>query len=84
MCTKSSGVKKTLFVFFQEKYIEVASELIVYTYFFSASEDVLPEVSCYHSLLLLQKWLFSPHLYNFAVLMAQRWLLRVCLAFIDM
>lgn len=30
----------------QEKYIEVASELIVYTYFFSASEDVLPEVSC--------------------------------------
>ncbi|XP_025943942.1 protein disulfide-isomerase TMX3 isoform X5 [Apteryx rowi] len=27
----------------KEKYIEVASELIVYTYFFSASEDVLPE-----------------------------------------
>uniref|UniRef100_A0A8B9HJY2 protein disulfide-isomerase n=1 Tax=Astyanax mexicanus TaxID=7994 RepID=A0A8B9HJY2_ASTMX len=28
-----------------KKYIDVASELIVYTYFFSASEDVLPEVS---------------------------------------
>lgn len=28
----------------QEKYNDVASELIVYTYFFSASEDVLPEV----------------------------------------
>ncbi|XP_030624310.1 protein disulfide-isomerase TMX3 isoform X3 [Chanos chanos] len=27
----------------KEKYIDVASELIVYTYFFSASEDVLPE-----------------------------------------
>ncbi|XP_043923073.1 protein disulfide-isomerase TMX3 [Protopterus annectens] len=27
----------------KEKYIEVASELIVYTYFYSASEDVLPE-----------------------------------------
>ncbi|XP_067234089.1 protein disulfide-isomerase TMX3 [Chanodichthys erythropterus] len=27
----------------KEKYIEVASELIVYTYFFSASEDVLTE-----------------------------------------
>ncbi|XP_076146523.1 protein disulfide-isomerase TMX3-like [Alosa pseudoharengus] len=27
----------------KEKYIEVASELIVYTYFFSALEDVLPE-----------------------------------------
>ncbi|XP_074998267.1 protein disulfide-isomerase TMX3 isoform X4 [Calonectris borealis] len=27
----------------KEKYVEVASELIVYTYFFSASEDVLPE-----------------------------------------
>uniref|UniRef100_A0A803YAG6 protein disulfide-isomerase n=1 Tax=Meleagris gallopavo TaxID=9103 RepID=A0A803YAG6_MELGA len=27
----------------KEKYIEVASELIVYTYFFSASEDMLPE-----------------------------------------
>nr|XP_015210139.1 PREDICTED: protein disulfide-isomerase TMX3 [Lepisosteus oculatus] len=27
----------------KEKYIEVASELIVYTYFFSASEDVLPK-----------------------------------------
>ncbi|KAJ1204492.1 hypothetical protein NDU88_008269 [Pleurodeles waltl] len=27
----------------KEKYIEVASELIIYTYFFSASEDVLPE-----------------------------------------
>nr|XP_056710232.1 protein disulfide-isomerase TMX3 [Euleptes europaea] len=27
----------------KEKYIEVASELIVYTYFFSASEEVLPE-----------------------------------------
>lgn len=35
-----------MFLFLQEKYIEVASELIVYTYFFSASEDVLPEVSC--------------------------------------
>ncbi len=31
-------------VWFQEKYIEVASELIVYTHFFSASEEVLPEV----------------------------------------
>lgn len=29
----------------QEKYNDVASELIVYTYFFSASEDVLPEVN---------------------------------------
>uniref|UniRef100_A0A672L6Q5 protein disulfide-isomerase n=1 Tax=Sinocyclocheilus grahami TaxID=75366 RepID=A0A672L6Q5_SINGR len=28
----------------KEKYTEVASELIVYTYFFSASEDVLPEL----------------------------------------
>ncbi|XP_071381912.1 protein disulfide-isomerase TMX3-like [Centroberyx affinis] len=27
----------------KEKYIDVATELIVYTYFFSASEDVLPE-----------------------------------------
>uniref|UniRef100_A0A6Q2Z5V8 protein disulfide-isomerase n=1 Tax=Esox lucius TaxID=8010 RepID=A0A6Q2Z5V8_ESOLU len=27
----------------KEKYIDVAAELIVYTYFFSASEDVLPE-----------------------------------------
>ncbi|XP_067107515.1 protein disulfide-isomerase TMX3 [Osmerus mordax] len=27
----------------KEKYIDVASELIVYTYFFSASEEVLPE-----------------------------------------
>nr|XP_033790133.1 protein disulfide-isomerase TMX3 [Geotrypetes seraphini] len=27
----------------KEKYIEVASELIVYTYFYSASEEVLPE-----------------------------------------
>ncbi|XP_028921009.1 protein disulfide-isomerase TMX3 [Ornithorhynchus anatinus] len=27
----------------KEKFIEVASELIVYTYFFSASEDVVPE-----------------------------------------
>ncbi|XP_053103562.1 protein disulfide-isomerase TMX3 [Hemicordylus capensis] len=27
----------------KEKYIEVASELIVYTYFFSASEEVLPK-----------------------------------------
>ncbi|XP_043849476.1 protein disulfide-isomerase TMX3 isoform X4 [Dromiciops gliroides] len=27
----------------KEKYIEVASELIVYTYFFSASEEVIPE-----------------------------------------
>uniref|UniRef100_A0A8C8RBU6 Protein disulfide-isomerase TMX3 n=1 Tax=Pelusios castaneus TaxID=367368 RepID=A0A8C8RBU6_9SAUR len=27
----------------KEKYIEVASELIVYTYFFSASEDVVPK-----------------------------------------
>ncbi|KAM3928754.1 protein disulfide-isomerase TMX3 [Leptodactylus fuscus] len=33
------GVESTL----KEKFIEVASELIVYTYFFSASEDVLPE-----------------------------------------
>ncbi|KAM4687577.1 protein disulfide-isomerase TMX3 isoform 1-T1 [Discoglossus pictus] len=40
---------KVLFVYvggestLKEKYIEVASELIVYTYFFSASEEVLPE-----------------------------------------
>ncbi|XP_036414244.1 protein disulfide-isomerase TMX3 [Colossoma macropomum] len=27
----------------KEKYVDVASELIVYTYFFSASEEVLPE-----------------------------------------
>ncbi|XP_056377452.1 protein disulfide-isomerase TMX3 isoform X1 [Hyla sarda] len=33
------GVESTL----KEKFIEVASELIVYTYFFSASEDVLPK-----------------------------------------
>eukprot|EP00079_Xenopus_tropicalis_P012565 XP_002939661.1 PREDICTED: protein disulfide-isomerase TMX3 [Xenopus tropicalis] len=33
------GVESTL----KEKYIEVASELIVYTYFFSSSEDVLPK-----------------------------------------
>ncbi|XP_073535065.1 protein disulfide-isomerase TMX3 [Phyllobates terribilis] len=33
------GVESTL----KEKFIEVASELIVYTYFFSASEEVLPE-----------------------------------------
>ncbi|XP_044150525.1 protein disulfide-isomerase TMX3 [Bufo gargarizans] len=33
------GIESTL----KEKFIEVASELIVYTYFFSASEDVLPE-----------------------------------------
>ncbi|XP_018409403.1 PREDICTED: protein disulfide-isomerase TMX3 isoform X2 [Nanorana parkeri] len=33
------GVDSTL----KEKFIEVASELIVYTYFFSASEDILPE-----------------------------------------
>ncbi|XP_029517212.1 protein disulfide-isomerase TMX3 isoform X1 [Oncorhynchus nerka] len=38
-----------LFVYFggesplKEKYIDMAAELIVYTYFFSASEDVLPE-----------------------------------------
>lgn len=30
----------------QEKYSDVASELIVYTYFFSASEEVFPEVKC--------------------------------------
>ncbi|KAH0617845.1 hypothetical protein JD844_016487 [Phrynosoma platyrhinos] len=36
-------VLKYLFIFPQEKYIEVASELIVYTYFFSASEEILPE-----------------------------------------
>lgn len=28
----------------QEKYNDAASELIVYTYFFSASEDAVPEV----------------------------------------
>ncbi|MEE6464616.1 hypothetical protein FKM82_006302 [Ascaphus truei] len=33
------GVESTL----KEKFIEVASELIVYTYFFSASEEVLPK-----------------------------------------
>uniref|UniRef100_A0A8C5R2M2 Protein disulfide-isomerase TMX3 n=1 Tax=Leptobrachium leishanense TaxID=445787 RepID=A0A8C5R2M2_9ANUR len=33
------GVESTL----KEKFIEVASELIVYTYFFSASEEVLPQ-----------------------------------------
>lgn len=31
----------------QEKYNEVASELIVYTYFFSASEEVFPEVTLF-------------------------------------
>uniref|UniRef100_A0A9J8CX91 protein disulfide-isomerase n=1 Tax=Cyprinus carpio carpio TaxID=630221 RepID=A0A9J8CX91_CYPCA len=34
----------------KEKYTEVASELIVYTYFFSASEDVLPESVTLHEL----------------------------------
>ncbi|XP_078543638.1 protein disulfide-isomerase TMX3 [Lissotriton helveticus] len=34
----------------KEKYIEVASELIVYTYFFSASEDVLPEYVTLHEI----------------------------------
>uniref|UniRef100_A0A672NER5 protein disulfide-isomerase n=1 Tax=Sinocyclocheilus grahami TaxID=75366 RepID=A0A672NER5_SINGR len=34
----------------KEKYTEVASELIVYTYFFSASEDVLPESVPLHEL----------------------------------
>uniref|UniRef100_A0A672L6I6 protein disulfide-isomerase n=1 Tax=Sinocyclocheilus grahami TaxID=75366 RepID=A0A672L6I6_SINGR len=34
----------------KEKYTEVASELIVYTYFFSASEDVLPESVALHEL----------------------------------
>ncbi|KAI2649340.1 Protein disulfide-isomerase TMX3 [Labeo rohita] len=34
----------------KEKYIEVASELIVYTYFFFASEDVLPESVTLHEL----------------------------------
>lgn len=29
----------------QEKYNDVASELIVYTYFFSAPEEVFPEVT---------------------------------------
>ncbi|MBN3296023.1 TMX3 isomerase, partial [Amia calva] len=37
----------------KEKYIEVASELIVYTYFFSASEDVLPKYKKRLSLRLL-------------------------------
>lgn len=32
-----------MFAFSQEKYIDAASELIVYTYFFSASEEVCPE-----------------------------------------
>lgn len=42
----SSYLKVTSFLFVssQEKYIDAASELIVYTYFFSASEDVVPEV----------------------------------------
>lgn len=31
----------------QEKYSDVASELIVYTYFFSASEEVFPEVKVF-------------------------------------
>lgn len=34
----------------KEKYIEVASELIVYTHFFSASEEVLPESVALHEL----------------------------------
>ncbi|XP_042607926.1 protein disulfide-isomerase TMX3-like [Cyprinus carpio] len=34
----------------KEKYTDVASELIVYTYFFSASEDVLPESVALHEL----------------------------------
>lgn len=33
-----------LFLLLQEKYNDAASELIVYTYFFSASEEALPEV----------------------------------------
>uniref|UniRef100_A0A8C1MDX2 protein disulfide-isomerase n=1 Tax=Cyprinus carpio TaxID=7962 RepID=A0A8C1MDX2_CYPCA len=33
-----------------KKYTDVASELIVYTYFFSASEDVLPESVALHEL----------------------------------
>ena len=33
-----------LFVSSQEKYNDAASELIVYTYFFSASEEVVPAV----------------------------------------
>lgn len=32
-------------LFLQEKYSDVASELIVYAYFFSASEQVFPEAS---------------------------------------
>lgn len=31
----------------QEKYNDVASELIVYTYFFSAAEEVFPEVASF-------------------------------------
>lgn len=39
------SVKKTHCLCLQEKYNDVASELIVYTYFFSASEEVFPEVT---------------------------------------
>lgn len=48
-----------VYVVFQEKYIEVASELIVYTYFFYASEDILTKVIpilFYH---LFFMWLLS-------------------------
>lgn len=34
-----------LFLCSQEKYNDVASELIVHTYFFSAAEEVFPEVA---------------------------------------
>jgi hypothetical protein len=37
----------------QEKYIDAASELIVYTYFFSASEEVVPEV-IFKTILIMQ------------------------------
>ncbi|KAM4606140.1 protein disulfide-isomerase TMX3 [Polymixia lowei] len=49
MCEHMMKRHNVLFVYIggesplKEKYIDVASELIVYTYFFSASEDVLPE-----------------------------------------
>lgn len=40
-----ANAERPRFAFLQEKYNDVASELIVYTYFFSASEEVLPEVT---------------------------------------
>jgi hypothetical protein len=55
----SQGRRSLQLVFsrLQEKYIDMAAELIVYTYFFSASEDVLPEVTALR--MWHVPWLFS-------------------------